>query len=320
MAGKNKKPDELYLTRVYDAPVKLVWDAWVDPEKVGKWWGPRGFTLTTKKKDVRTGGTWTYTMHGPDGVDWPNHTVFHEVEKYQRMVYDHGAGGENQAPLFRVTVTFEELKGGKTKLDFTMKFASAEKASESKKFIKQANGHSTWDRLAEFLDKETKGKETFVINHSYAVPVETLFEMWANPDHLKNWMGPAGSTMEFLKADIRPGGSSLYMMEFMGNTMYGRCRYLEIKRPELLVYEQEFTDKTGTELSRHPMAPTWPATMKTTVSFASEGENESRVKIEWEVVGNASKAEMETFVLGRAGMNQGWEGSLDKLEEYLSKR
>lgn len=319
MAGRNKKPDELYLTRIYDAPVKTVWDAWVDPKQVAQWWGPRGFTLTTKKKDVRTGGSWTYTMHGPDGTDWPNHTVFHEVEKYQRMVYDHG-GNENQPPMFQVTVMFEELKGGKTKLDFTMKFTSAEKAAETKKFIKQASGNSTWDRLAEFLDKETKGKETFVINHSYDAPVETLFEMWTKPEHVKNWMGPTGSTMEYIKADIRAGGSAFYKMEFMGNMMYGRCRYLELVKPTRLVYEQEFTDKTGTELSRHPMAPTWPATMKTTVTFASEGDNESRVTIEWEVIGDATKEEMETFIMGRAGMNQGWEGSLDKLEGYLAKR
>ena len=134
MATKNK-PNELSLTRVYDAPVKMVWDAWTDTKQVAQWWGPRGFTLTTKSKDVKTGGTWVYTMHGPDGVDYPNKTVFLEVEKYQRLVYDHG-GNDNQPPMFRVTVNFSE-KAGKTTMEMTMALATAEAAAETKKFIKK---------------------------------------------------------------------------------------------------------------------------------------------------------------------------------------
>src|SRR3954467_8093001 len=109
------KPNEIRLIRVFDAPVPAVWDAWTDPEQVAKWWGPRGFSITTHSKDLRPGGHWNYTMHGPDGTDWPNKTTYHEVEKYSRLVYDHGAS-ENTPPLFRVTVTFEEMKG-KTKMD-----------------------------------------------------------------------------------------------------------------------------------------------------------------------------------------------------------
>ncbi len=88
--AKENRPNELYIERIYDAPVKMVWDAWVDPKQVAQWWGPRGFTLANHSKDVRTGGHWNYTMHGPDGVDYPNATKYLEVEKYSRMVYDHG--------------------------------------------------------------------------------------------------------------------------------------------------------------------------------------------------------------------------------------
>src|SRR5436853_4484463 len=117
MVAKSK-PNEIYITRVYDAPVAAVWDAWTDPQQVGQWWGPRGFTLTTHSKDLRPGGTWNYTMHGPDGTDFPNRTTYFEVEKYRRLVYDHGAN-ENQPAMFRVTVQFTEVKG-KTKMEMTM--------------------------------------------------------------------------------------------------------------------------------------------------------------------------------------------------------
>ena len=68
---------------------------WTDPEQVAQWWGPRGFTLTTHSKDIRPGGHWDYTMHGPDGVNYPNQTKYHEVEECSKLVYDHG-GNDGQ--------------------------------------------------------------------------------------------------------------------------------------------------------------------------------------------------------------------------------
>jgi uncharacterized protein YndB with AHSA1/START domain len=65
------------------------------------------------------------------------------------------------------------------------------------------------------------------------------------------------------------------------------------------------------------MAPTWPEAMLTTVTLEAEGEDKTRVTIRWEVAGKATDAERETFHKSKAGMNQGWGGSFDKLEEYL---
>lgn len=135
MAAENNS-NEIRLARVYDAPVRAVWDAWTDPAQTAKWWGPRGFTLTTHSKDLRPGGTWIYTMHGPDGIDYPNSTFYHEVEKHKKLVYDHGAN-DDRPPLFRVTVTFSEL-GGKTKMDMTMTLPTPEAAAETRKFIKKS--------------------------------------------------------------------------------------------------------------------------------------------------------------------------------------
>src|SRR5689334_533389 len=129
MPAKNKS-NEIEITRMYDAPVALVWDAWTDPEQVAQWWGPRGFTLTTHSKDLRPGGHWTYTMHGPDGVDYPNSTLYYEVEHHAKLVYDHGANDDRPA-LFRVTVLFSEVQG-KTKMEMRMTFATPEAAEESR--------------------------------------------------------------------------------------------------------------------------------------------------------------------------------------------
>lgn len=315
MSAKSK-PNEIKIIRVYDAPVKAVWDAWTDPEQAKHWWGPRGFTITTHSKDLKPGGHWAYTMHGPDGTNWPNKTIYHEVEKHKKLVYDHG-GSDDRPAMFRVTVLFAENKG-KTTMDMTMSLATPEALEETRQIIKKHSGNSTWDRLAEYLEKETSGKEKFVIARSFAAPIETVFAMWTDPKHFSKWLPPTGFDMEFIRADIRVGGTSFYNMTGPGMKMYGRAEYLKIEKPDTIVYTQQFCDEHE-KLSRHPKAPTWPATMLTTVQLVSEGPDQTRVIVTWEPYGEATPEEIATFVSAKAGMTMGWTGSFDKLEEYLEK-
>lgn len=310
MAAQNK-PNELYINRILDAPVKTVWEAWVDPDKVAKWWGPRGFTITTHSKDVRTGGHWDYTMHGPDGVDYPNKTKYLEVEKYSRMVYDHGAN-DNQPAMFRVTVQFTEVNG-KTRMEMTMALPTAEAAKETKKFIKKAGGDSTWDRLAEYLSPV----DNFIINRSFDAPITVVFDAWSDPQHSTKWNGPTGSTIEYIRADIRSGGTAFYCMKSAGGEMYGKVFYKEVQKPNRLVYTQIFCDEKENRI-KPSFAPTWPSEMLTTISFTEEGANKTRVTLSWEVYGEATAIERETFHKGKSGMTQGWTGSFDKLENYLT--
>lgn len=307
--------NEIKITRIYNAPVKAVWEAWTDPEQTAKWWGPRGFTITTHSKDLKVGGHWDYTMHGPDGINYPNKTKYFEVEEYSKLVYDHGAN-DNQAPLFRVTVLFSEIQG-KTKMDMTMTLPTPEAAQETKNFIKKAGGNATWDRLAEYLEKNSSNKDIFVINRSFDAPIDLMFELWTDPNHFSKWLAPTGFTMNFIEADISEGGTSFYSMANEFFTMYGKVKYLEVRRPDRVVYTQQFADADG-NISRHPMAPTWPETMLTTVTFTEEGSKQTRVTVSWEVFGSATIEEVEAFLAQRGGMTQGWTGSFDKLDEYIS--
>jgi uncharacterized protein YndB with AHSA1/START domain len=254
-------------------------------------------------------------MHGPDGVNYENHTHYFEVEKYSKMVYDHGANA-NQPALFRVTVTFEEIKKNKTKMEMTMALATAEAAQQTAKFIKQANGNSTWDRLAEHVSETDK----FFINRTFNAPLEKVFDVWTNPEHFSKWLPPTGFNMQFIRADMKPGGSTFYRMTSLDGavTMYGKAFYKEIEKPHRVVYTQIFCDENE-NLSRHPMAPTWPAEMLTVVTFAAEGANSTRVTVEWQVYGDATAVERETFHTAKTGMSMGWTGSFDKLEDYLAK-
>ena len=227
------------------------------------------------------------------------------------------SGSADQPPLFRVTALFSETKG-KTKLEMTMSLATPEVAEETRKFIKKAGGESTWDRLAEYLEKEATGTDKFVINRTFDAPIDVMFDMWTNPKHFNKWLPPTGFDMEFKRVDIKPGGSSFYVMKSANFTMYGKVEYLKIEKPDTISYNQQFCDENE-KVSRHPMAPTWPETMLTTVKLAEEGPDHTRVTVTWEVVGKATPEEMDTFIKARGGMTQGWTGSFDKLEDYLLK-
>ncbi|MEI9813996.1 MAG: SRPBCC family protein [Acidobacteriota bacterium] len=310
MAAKSKS-NKFTIVRLFDAPLQAVWNAWTDPEQVAQWWGPRGFTITTHSKDLRSGGSWIYTMHGPDGTDYPNATYYHEVREREALIYDHGAGTPGAAPLFHVTALFKE-SGGKTELELTMTVATPEAADQIQRAIKEKSGNSTWDRLAEYLEHKSKGKDIFVINRSFDVPVDRMFEMWSDPRHFTRWLPPEGMQMEILHGEIKTGAGIFSRMYGGDIQFFGRVNYREVT-PHRIVYTQQFCDEKG-QVSRHPFAPTWPETMLTTVDFTPEGPDRTRVTVSWEPYGTTTAEELECFIKERGGMTKGWTGSFDKLE------
>ena len=145
---------EIVLSRVFDAPRELVWDAWTDPQQVVEWWGPKGFTTTIHEMDVRPGGIWRHTMHGPDGTDYANKSTFLEVVKPARIVYSHGGGKKGDpGAQFVATWTFE-AQGNKTKLTLRMVFPSAAAREHVvKTYGAIEGGKQTLARLADYLAK-----------------------------------------------------------------------------------------------------------------------------------------------------------------------
>jgi len=299
------------LTRLYDAPLQAVWDAWTIPEEVAQWWGPRGFSLTTHSHDLRTGGHWHYTMHGPDGTDYENTTQYLEVVPGLRMVYDHG-GHKDCPPLFRVTALFTE-RDGRTRLDMSMAFATPEIAIDMRGFIKKAGGEATWDRLAEYLGKRLAGADQFFITRTFDAPIERIYEMWTDTEHLAQWLPPTGATMRFLRTEPRVGGTSFYAMTMPnGMIMHGRVSYLALERPHRIVYAQQFCDDME-QVIRPPFFADWPQTMLTTVELVAEEAERTRVTVRWEPQ-DATPADIAEFIKQRGSMTMGWTGSFDKLE------
>ena len=111
---------ELSITRLINAPAELMYKVWTQPEHVAKWWGPNGFTTTIQFMDVQQGGEWNLILHGPDGTDYKNRSVYAEVVENEKLVIDHVS-----APKFRMTVTFTPQED-KTLLHIQMLFETPE--------------------------------------------------------------------------------------------------------------------------------------------------------------------------------------------------
>ncbi|MEZ6095418.1 MAG: SRPBCC family protein [Pirellulaceae bacterium] len=317
MVAKNNA-NEIRFTRVYNAPQKIVWEAWTDLEHVSKWWGPRGFTITTHHKDLTPGGIWHYTMHGPDGVDYPNKTLYHEVVPFKKLVYDHG-GYDDRPPLFRVTVLFSE-SDGKTTMDMTMAFPSAEEAERIGQFIKEASGYSTWDRLAEYLDETQNGNCCFVINRSFNVPCEIAFDAWTDPEQLSQWLPPLGFNMSILSGTIAVGERCQFLMSNDSDvSMQGIFEFQAIDRPRLIQYRQWFCDEQGNPQS-HPTSPEFPQELNTSVQFASEGPDSTRITVTMRPATEVQTQGVAAFIDERTGMTGGWTQSFDKLESLFGNR
>jgi uncharacterized protein YndB with AHSA1/START domain len=109
----------LRITKTFNAPIDLIWQAWTDPEQIVYWWAPTGFTTTIHKMEVREGEEWLMTLHGPDGKNYPNRAVFKEVIPFKKIVYEHFN------PDFIATVIFEPRENN-THIEWTLQFETTE--------------------------------------------------------------------------------------------------------------------------------------------------------------------------------------------------
>jgi uncharacterized protein YndB with AHSA1/START domain len=308
---------EIIITRTFAAPRELVWEAMTKPQHVANWWGPRGFSTTIECMDFRVGGIWKLVMHGPDGANYPNEHVFQEIVKPERIVLAHSGRREGGPGVTSVkTWTFETAEEGKTKVTIHMVFPSAgERDYVVNEFGAIEGGKQTLERYEEQLAK--MAGTPFNISREFNVPRELVWKAWTEREHLMQWFGPRGCTMKTANLDFRPGGSFHYSMAFPdGKQMWGKFVYREIVPPRKIVLVNSFSDAAG-GMTRHPFSATWPLEMLTTTTLV-ERAGKTTLTIEW-VPLYPTETERATFNSMRDSMQQGWTGTFEQLEEYLTK-
>jgi len=286
----------IVVTRLFDAPRTLVFDAWTDAKHVGRWWGPKGFTTTTHQIDVRPGGVWRLTMHGPDGADYPNKITYLEIVKPERLVYDNG--DKEQPGYFQSTVTFAE-EGMQTRLSLRMLFPTAgERDAVVEKYNALEGAKQHLDRLGEQLEK----MQTMITTRIFDAPREVVFKAWTDPKQLQRWWGPKGFTNPVCEVDVRPGGAIRIHMRAPDGTVYPMTGvFHEIVAPERLVFTSSALDGNGDPLFE----------VLNTVTFAEEG---GKTKLTVQASVSKVKGHAAPHL---AGMEQGWSMALDRLAEEL---
>jgi uncharacterized protein YndB with AHSA1/START domain len=157
---------------------------------------------------------------------------------------------------------------------------------------------------------ETTGRP-FIIARTFNVPRGRVWKAWTEPETFRQWFGPKGCRVTDVKMELRPGGSCHCCVRPPdGREMWGKFIYREIAEPERLVY------RAG-GITRHPLSPTWPLQMLTTVTFA-EQNGKTVLTVNWAPL-NPTDEERKTFDSAHEGMNQGWGGSFDQLADYLAR-
>jgi uncharacterized protein YndB with AHSA1/START domain len=155
---------DFIISRVFDAPRELVWEAFTDPERMKHWWGPKGFTVIASKMDLRPGGTYHYGMKAPNGSAMWGKFVYREIVRPERMVlinsFSDEAGGITRHPMSPTwplemlsTFTFEEQPDGKTKL--TIRWSAYNATEEEQKTFDASHDSMRmgWGGTMEQLEK-----------------------------------------------------------------------------------------------------------------------------------------------------------------------
>ena len=142
---------QIQMTRVFDAPRELVFEAHTSAEHMSNWWGPRKYEVVSAEYDFREGGTWRILHRGPDGDEHGFRGEFREIVPPERIVWTfeyEGAPGQ----IAVETLTLEE-RDGKTLMTATSDAGSKEARDAVLQSGMQEGARETWDRLEEYLEQ-----------------------------------------------------------------------------------------------------------------------------------------------------------------------
>jgi uncharacterized protein YndB with AHSA1/START domain len=120
---------EIVISRVINGPRELVFDSFTEVRHLSRWWGPEGFTTTTRAFEFRVGGEWDFVMHGPDGTEYQEWITWTEIAPPERISLLHGASRDDP-DAFQSVLTFAP-EGAATRLEMCTVFPTKELRDEA---------------------------------------------------------------------------------------------------------------------------------------------------------------------------------------------
>lgn len=298
--------------RIFNAPLEVVWKAWSEVEHLNNWWGPTGFTQTTAKHEFKNGGQWSFVMHGPNGVDYPNEMVYGTIEQYKSIQIHH-----TSMPKFTITTTFTPIDSNRTKVVFSSIFDDQKVCDSVKDFAILGNVEHQMKFETE-VAKMTNVifPNEFVISREFKSDLNTLWKMFTEPKNMSSWYGPKEVKTGHCDMDFKRGGHYHFsMISEDQDESWGKLYYVDIVQNTRLIYVTTFSNSDG-DTTRHPMAPLMPGELLTTVNFIKISDNTTKIEIRWYPI-NALPDEIKMFNDFHESFNMGWTGSLDRLESIL---
>ena len=148
MSQANKPNAAVSTERVLSANPQKVFAAFKQPDRLAQWWGPKDFTNTFEQFEFKPGGRWVFVMHGPNGANYPNESVFLEIQPDTRIVIEHVV-----KPWYKLTVRLT-ARGDQTHLAWVQEFESPEVAARMRPLCEPANEQNL-DRLESLLAGES---------------------------------------------------------------------------------------------------------------------------------------------------------------------
>lgn len=234
----------LTLTRTFDAPAALVFDAWTRPEHLLRWYCPRDFTVLSAECDPRPGGRWRSAMRSPEGDEFVHHGVYREVTPPRRLVFTHAWEKNHLEPVADTLITIDFVeRDGRT----TMTFTHAGFATEASRDSHEGGWSEAFDNLAAALasDREVRFARTF------DAPRALLFDAFTRPEMIRRWLfGPDEWPLVECRVDPRVGGRLRYVWRHVttGKEMAVNGMFREVTPPQRLVHTELFEeDWTGGE-------------------------------------------------------------------------
>jgi uncharacterized protein YndB with AHSA1/START domain len=301
--------NEIIITRLFDAPRELLFDTWTNPLHIPHWYGPHGFSTTVQEMSVVPGGDWRLTMRGPDGREFRNHIVFSEVDRPSRLVYQHHHEPGSEFATQDVQVTFES-RGSQTLLTLRMIFSSVEERDRIERtYHAIEGGNGTLARLAAYapqVAEASKDERTLTITRTIKAPRELVFAAWTDPVHLAQWWAPKNFNNPVCEADARPGGRWHIVMRgpegpYSADYPCGGV-YELIDPPNRLAFTNNATAPDGSIIIRG----------FTSVTFAEQPDGTTLLTLQ-----TRGLPLVPEMVKAIAGMDQGWNESLDKLSAHM---
>ena len=140
---------EIVISRVIDAALEVVFEAFTEVRHLSRWWGPEGFTTTTQSFEFRVGGEWDFVMHGPDGTNYPEWISWTEIARPERIALLHGES-RGDPDAFESILTFEPY-GAATRIEMRTVFPTKELRDRAvERYHAIEGGQQTLSKLAAY--------------------------------------------------------------------------------------------------------------------------------------------------------------------------